>query len=383
MISTIRIERFKCFEDVVIDFGKISLLAGSNGAGKSTVIQSILLLRQAYLSGNLEGDRLQLNGDLINIGTAKDALFGGSQEDSISFTIYFSQYSDEEYRYEFYYDKENPYQHFMNRVLHNLPLHLSKRIKTIEPLFTPSVGPFAPRFSYLMAERLGPRLTYPMSSLPDNEAHVGIQGEFTAYCLAKFGNDPIINKGMALKNDEEKMNITLSQQTQLWMRQIMPGLAFNVEPITKADMVRLELKIYGERTDYLRPTNMGFGISYSLPIVVAGLMAEPGTMLIVENPEAHLHPSAQSNIAQFLSRVANNNVQVIIETHSDHVLNGLRLAVKNKIIDDEHVNLLYFLHNEKLGRNTVEKPEIAKDGGIDHWPEGFFDQFEKDLRGLF
>jgi predicted ATPase len=369
MISYLRIERFKCFEDQNITFGKLTLLAGNNGTGKSTVLQALLLLRQAFSLGTLKNNELPLNGELIKIGTAKDALFGGSQEDNIAFTLCFNSNTDQIFSWNFYYEKETPYQHFMKGAFRGGDL--------------PPLGPFAPRFFYLTAERLGPRLTYPMAELPRIDMDVGIKGEYTAHCLAEFGSDPIPIPAMALSTNQSTVSRSLAHQTQLWMRRLVPGIAFNVEAISKADSVRLETKVYGEQTDYLRPTNMGFGICYVLPIVVAGLMSEPGTMLIVENPEAHLHPAGQSRIGEFLTLAASHGVQVVVETHSDHVLNGIRKSVKKKTIGNDDVHIHFFARGTDLGSNVVTKPRISVDGGIDTWPEGFFDQFEQDLEELF
>lgn len=118
---------------------------------------------------------------------------------------------------------------------------------------------------------------------------------------------------------------------------------------------------------------------YSLSIIVAGLIAKPGEILIVENPEAHLHPYAQSIMAKFLSLVASTGVQVFVESHSDHILNGFRIAVKNKIIDSTHLNVLYFDHRLD---NFFEKIDVDEDGGIDKWPISFFDQSVNDLNYL-
>ena len=112
-------------------------------------------------------------------------------------------------------------------------------------------------------------------------------------------------------------------------------------------------------------------------------MAEPSTMLIVENPEAHLHPAGQSRVGEFLALVAAAGVQVVLETHSDHVLNGVRKSVRRKIIGNNDVHIHFFARGSELGSNIVTKPQISVDGGIDTWPEGFFDQFERDLEELF
>ncbi len=367
MIQEMRIERLKCFIDQIIPLGNITVLTGNNGTGKSTVIQSLLLLRQADEGGSLS-NRIPLNGHLVNIGTAADALFAGSQEDTISFSVVYSKWPDQTYSWIMQYDKEAPYQHFMNcSFITKIP---------------PNLDPFIPRLTYLMAERLGPRLTYPMSDLPKEEMTVGSSGEFTAHCLAEFGQNPITNPKLVLPNEDGLVNLTLLNQTQLWMRKLIPGVVFNVESIVQADRVRLETRFYDETSKYLRPTNVGFGISYSLPIIVAALMAEEDGTLIIENPEAHLHPASQSQISQFLAKAASFGLQVIIETHSDHILNGIRIAVKENIIAEDKVSVSFFTRGVGFEGNNVNTLKIYKDGGINQWPDGFFDQLEQDLGKL-
>jgi len=368
MISHVRIERFKCFEDQLITFSKLTLLAGANGAGKSTAIQSILLLRQSRLEDNItDRQRLVLNGDLVQVGTAKDAIYIRSQEDNIRFTLAFEDYPTATYSWVFLYDKASSHQHFLLASSNEYPPHL---------------GPFDECFSYLVAERWGPRLTYPMSESARDSMSVGTRGEYAAHCLAEFGSDPIPNVSLSLPNEDGQVNFSLENQTQLWMRRLVPDIVFHVDSILKADRVRLEARFFAEQTDYLRPTNMGFGITYSLPIVVAALMARKNTMLIVENPEAHLHPASQSQMGQFLAQVASAGVQVVLETHSDHILNGVRIAVMNKLIDKESVDIQFFDRGSKTGETRVIKPKMYENGRLDSWPKGFFDQLELDLEKL-
>lgn len=133
-----------------------------------------------------------------------------------------------------------------------------------------------------------------------------------------------------------------------------------------------------------RPTNVGFGLSYLLPILVAVLSSKPGSLIIVENPEAHLHPQGQTQIGKLLSLAAANSVQVLIETHSDHVLNGARVAVKEKLIDPSVINIAYFTGEvvEDRFKHYVLWPRIDSNGRIDHWPEGFFDEWDRQLTNL-
>src|SRR5436853_896359 len=87
MIHMLRLQNYKCFEDQSLEFGFLTLLSGLNGTGKSSVLQALLLLRQSYQQNLLQTIGLALNGDLIHIGTARDALFEGAKEDVIGFDV--------------------------------------------------------------------------------------------------------------------------------------------------------------------------------------------------------------------------------------------------------------------------------------------------------
>jgi predicted ATPase len=117
---------------------------------------------------------------------------------------------------------------------------------------------------------------------------------------------------------------------------------------------------------------------------VAVLASEPGTLILIENPEAHLHPKGQSKMGELLALAASCGVQVVIETHSDHVLNGIRRVVHAGKLDHNDVQLHYFQRQEKEGQAFTEvvSPHIKRSGRIDKWPDGFFDQMEKDLMEL-
>jgi predicted ATPase len=127
---------------------------------------------------------------------------------------------------------------------------------------------------------------------------------------------------------------------------------------------------------------VGFGLTHILPIVTAALIARPSQVLLIENPEVHLHPAGQSQMGEFLARVAATGVQIILETHSDHVLNGLRRAVRNKAMGPDDVAIYFFNERDRAKRGEVSQvvsPAIDREGNLDHWPEGFFDQFDKDM----
>ena len=121
----------------------------------------------------------------------------------------------------------------------------------------------------------------------------------------------------------------------------------------------------------------------ALPVIVAGLLAPPGSLFLVENPEAHFHPAGQSRIGRFLAVLAASGVQVIVETHSDHVLNGVRLAAVDPAHPVRHDQIIvqYFHADDSAAKRALPIDVTAK-GGLSTWPDGFFDQSEKDLAAI-
>jgi predicted ATPase len=124
---------------------------------------------------------------------------------------------------------------------------------------------------------------------------------------------------------------------------------------------------------------MGFGVTYALPVILAGLTAEKDGLLIVENPEAHLHPSGQSQMGYFLAAIAASGVQVLVETHSDHVLNGIRRAIGEHRILPASQAIVHFFDADG---SVPQALAFTETGGIDSWPRGFFDQFQLDVAAL-
>lgn len=165
------------------------------------------------------------------------------------------------------------------------------------------------------------------------------------------------------------------------MRQFFPGCDLQVLPIEGASAISLRLRS-NAKSDFQRPQNVGFGLTQLFPVLVELLSASPGDIVIVENPEVHLHPKAQQDIGELLALVASCDVQVIVETHSDHVLNGIRLAVKGRTSVAPDDVAIHFFSRDSDGASRRLTPKIDADGRLDAWPEGFFDQFDQALAAL-
>jgi predicted ATPase len=374
MINSLYLMNFKPFENQLLEFRPLTLLSGLNSTGKSSILQSLLLLRQSYQQKLLSKTGLALNGDLVNIGTAQDALFEGAKEDLIGFDVVWQ--NDTKGMWRFNYDKELDV------------LNLTSQPVT-EEVYQASL--FTNKFYYLQAERIGSRKYYDMSDFSVKEKNIGIKGENTAFFLSLNEKQFIFNSKLSHPNvkteskgslpDLEKSQ-DLINQVEAWMGEISPGTRITISPKPDVDLISMQYS-YGDSKLY-RATNVGFGISYTLPIIVAILASEPGTLILLENPEAHLHPKGQSKMGELLALAASCGVQIIVETHSDHVLNGIRLAVHDGKIKPEDVQLHYFERPEKEGMmvSKVTSPNIDKNGRIDQWPDGFFDEWRNILAKL-
>ena len=229
--------------------------------------------------------------------------------------------------------------------------------------------------SYLTAERTGPRDTYPLEGR-DYLGVIGARGEHAVSLLYSRGDEPVVD-GVALGGIPR----TRLRQVGARMATFFPGCELEVSPIPRANSLTLGVRT-SHQTDFHRPGHTGFGITQVLPIVVASLFAKPESMLLIENPEVHLHPSGQATMGEFLAEVAAAGVQVVLETHSDHVLSGVRRAVKRGVLKADAAALHFFRSREDAARDggpQVQSPQLAADGSVDHWPEGFFDQFDKDM----
>ena len=168
------------------------------------------------------------------------------------------------------------------------------------------------------------------------------------------------------------------------MREISPNININIKP----SGLNYKIDYSFDRGKGQTPTldfkakNIGFGISYVLPIIVASLHAPEGSIVIIENPEAHIHPGAQAKLMELICKSAKNGVQFIIETHSDHIINGLLVATKNKIIYPQDSSIYYFDRNEKKHATEAIHLPVLEGGKIQRPPKGFFDQLDIDMNTL-
>jgi predicted ATPase len=388
VIEQFRILNFKAFRDQLLSFSPLTLLTGLNGSGKSSVLQALLVLRQSFDQGLLQKNRLALDGGLLRLGTRQDALFEGAN---------FEGAEDDPARIGFELTSRLSGRSVLQRwdfLFASRDDRVSKEVST-EPRIIEPQSVFGPGFRFLSAERIGPRLTYAMADNDLDSVGIGVQGEWVAQYLAAAKDQPV---SVLPCRHPEGVADHLLNQTEAWMGEFSPGLRIEVEADPTRDSVSLRYRFEtrrgiqrGERREIrrelsnpYRATNVGFGISYTLPVVVAVLAAKPGDLILLEAPEAHLHPRGQSKLGQLLARAASGGVQVIVETHSDHVMNGVRVAVHEGSVSPETAAFLYFQWDPDAEEGTpaVRRVLIDEDGRVEEWPEGFFDEMDRNLEML-
>jgi predicted ATPase len=366
MIQSIELTNFKCFEQQEVALRPLTLLAGLNSSGKSTIIQALLLLRQSYLESLLPSTGLALNGKLAQLGTAKDVLFEEADVDEIGFEL-------------------------KDDLPASLKLRLAYREES-DVLTLSGIDPtgeiwktslFRDEFQYLRAERMGPRTSFAMSDYEvRHHRQIGSSGEFAAHFLSLFGSDTV--ESQLLRHPAATAN-SLQSQVEAWMTEISPGVRISVKRYSEMDLmtfgVTYSLGHQVASSEY-RPTNVGFGITYALPIVVAVLSARPGSLVIIENPEAHLHPRGQVKMGELLCQASAAGIQILIETHSDHVLNGIRLTVHGRKATPANVALYHSRWVPGGKSPSLTLLALDENGRLPEWPEGFFDEMERSLDRL-
>ncbi|HFU75892.1 MAG TPA: DUF3696 domain-containing protein [Arcobacter sp.] len=375
-IDNVKIKNFKSLRDVNVNLGALTLVTGTNSSGKSSFIQAILLIKQNLETihfselGIDESNKkpLNINDNYVRLGNRKDILYQDVYDEKIeiSLSVEKDQYFDDKdiYPLEILFDT-NTLQFEANEDFLENSAHYSLNED----------------FQYLQTNRIEPEIFYSLSDEFLLNNNIGLSGEFTAHYLAQNRHN-MLDIG-ALKHNNSLTN-QLLENVSFWLGEISEGVEVSAKVYDELQKVNLTYKYtYGDNTtSNYTPLNVGFGLTYVLPVIVAILKAKEGDLLIIENPESHLHPAGQSKIAELCAIASANGVQIIIETHSDHFLNGIRVATKKGLLAPEQSKIYYFRKDKDELETKIDEINIDKDGGIDRYPKGFFDQFDEDLDKL-
>ncbi|HHM20657.1 MAG TPA: DUF3696 domain-containing protein [Bacteroidetes bacterium] len=364
MIKRFEINNFKGLKEGDLSFGKLNLLAGLNGMGKSSLIQALLLLRH---SDRIAEGVLNLNPEeFISLGRGKDVFYQYGEEKHISFII--ENREGTRLKWDFDYAPQNDY-------LKSEQRYDRHEIKN-------SFNLFSENFQYLQTERFGPRAFYPSSSLHVNTLkQIGSKGEFAAHYIDEYGIEDIIHPDVL--HHPSARSRSLTHELNAWLGEISPGTKLNTTAVSGTEMILLDIQ-FETKNDYtnrFRPSNVGFGISFVLPVVLALLMAKEDRLIIIENPEAHLHPRGQAELGKLMARAAATGAQLIIETHSDHILNSVRVSVKNGEINKDDVKIFFFdrKNTREEQYSFITPVQIDRNGELSEYPENFLQEWNNQL----
>jgi predicted ATPase len=313
---------------------------------------------------------LFLNGPLISLGDIRDIFFEGAESDELSIKL---TMDNEECRWEYSYPS----------LRHDSDVLISPTEQRMPKSFF-QCNLLTGGFHYLHAERLGPKnFVEQKTYFTLRDTQLGNYGEHTASLMISDSDKPIQNKSII--NLNAKSN-TLRDQVEAWMGELCPGIRLAFSEQSDLDVIsqKFYFSLGKDVSNTYRATNVGYGITFVLPVILALLIASPGDLLILENPEGHLHPKAQAILGRLIALAANSGVQIILETHSDHILNSMRVAVKKKILSPEKIKIHFFTRKVENNKHYCSKisPQISQDGKLDIWPEDFFDTYDKDLCAL-
>jgi len=372
-MNHLNIKHFKCFENIDIFLNQLTIMAGTNGNGKSTALQALIYLRRTiehcgeWINGNYEYSKtnnlnVPLNGVYcLALGNSTAVLNKNYDGNIITIALHNE-------------DKSLSVDYKADNLDSKIWLSPENVVKS-EDFFSPILKQ---EFYYLNAERIGPRVNQVLNFW--DYPNAGWQGENTAQLIGLDAGFYKIDNDRRFENTETNF---LPDQLNNWLGFVLDKVKVKVETSPKTLTAQVLIANQFTNSEPTLATNLGFGISYVLPILATGLVAKKGSYFIVENPEAHLHPSAQSKIGRFLAMVAEAGVNVIVETHSDHIINGIQIAVAEKKIEASSVTINFFSSLEGEKQPKVDCICIQEKGDLTKWPKDFFDQTQVDYAHLF
>lgn len=328
MIKSIKINGFKCFDNETVELRDLTILTGINSSGKSSLIQAILISAMGEKNQKI----------IENLGDFSDIKNKYTNPDTIKITI------DETREVTIKKNKSVEYKGYNNH-----------------------------RVIYLSANRVG------ISSLNEFQTYETVfqfnaNGAYTVGFFEKNKSTLLDEKLQNKKAD----SLTLDGQLNHWLKYITDSnLVFDTQEV--GNKVEAFYKIEKIK-DNIKPENIGTGVSYLVSILTTCLLAKEQEIIIIENPEIHLHPLAQARLGEFFSYVASANIQLIIETHNDHIINSICYQQYKNNLKEEQVLIQY----KNSSNNPFEKIEI-KNGqflniqGENRFPQGFFDATLQEL----
>ncbi len=370
MIKKIHVLALKSIKDLTIKCSKLNLYVGTNSSGKSTFLQAIILLAQQ-----------KLNGKFISLGEFREVRNYYMPNQSIKIEMYENEKKKPAW-IEFVEDKEHENYDVKTSENNCIPIidEIGYDLGDLDPeeanLIMDNYG-----FHYISCHRVGVNDIYTKNMM--DEYDFGIDGEYALAYLLKHESDDVNEK---LVVQDEKVTNSLLEQVNYWLDYII-GTKMSINDLKKTNYLQVKYNNNPANATsealYCRPINVGSGVSYLISIIITCLGAEEDSIIIIENPEIHLHPKAQSKLCEFLCFVSKSGHQLFVETHSDHIFNGLRVGVATGKIEQEDIAINFFAMNDQYETqcNPILFKEFGKIVGTNDKMdiEDLFDQFEIDL----
>ena len=398
-------------ENKTLSFNGLTILSGANSSGKSSFMQPFLILKQT-LENHYDSESLILNGENANLTDSSQIISKvtgydkknfavsieerkskcvvrykykrghGLQVDSVSMrssevpkglNLKLGMASDEiesnvpqeDFKFikEFYDERKLKTKWKAIREKCFIKAELTFDEKEFSPLKagiepTLSLERFISRMIHVPGLRGSPERAYKIAASDDV-----YPGSFEKYVAS------IVKNWTSLKKFQVKNKLLNEHLQEL-------GLAANITT-NKVDDTRIEIKISRTKDevcgDCVNIADVGFGVSQSLPVLVALLTAKKGQFVYIEQPELHLHPKAQFKMANIIVSAIKRGVKVIIETHSSVLIRGIQIAVAKKEIEHDKVALNWFTQNNATGATEVSTATLDEYGAFGDWPEDFDD----------
>lgn len=329
MFKRLDIEDFRCIEKESLELKPLTILTGLNSTGKSTCFAAILAGMYGLSSVSKNAQVMLAN---------KDFSFNTNRNRNINAADYKINILTEDGSFSLTVEREGAY-----GKSEGTEYDLEKNI------------------FYLSANRLGYQEP---AELYSPNYKVGIQGEYLFGTLNNEQSKPI-DECMCRDKDT---SLTLSYQISAWLSYVL-GLDLDIktESITPT---QVKVSYVSDELSNILPSQLGVGVSYLAKILIMCLRAKKGDVLMIENPEIHLHPAAQARLGEFFSTVIKSGIQLLIETHSENLIQKLQYEVFKGSLDLDSVIIYY----KKGATDPFFRMQIQSNGRLDpDFPEGFFD----------
>ena len=351
MLRRYSIHNFKSFEQITLNLGSLNLFAGANSTGKSTAIQALLLAADnLQTTAGIRGvtsvhiPPMTFNETRNYLTNAKEYAIALLSDEGSEVKMKFSPADDAFQR--------------INMEQTGVPSQIQ-----YEQLCW--------NIMYLSATRTWQLYNTTINPYVDKNP-LGMQGE---YIIDHYYNhhEDLIPEDLVFSPSATQ---TLETQVNHWLH-TLTGYRLSVEP----DSSRYKVRFITNDGKELLPYHVGTGISFITELIITCLSARNNSLIVIENPEIHLHPSAQADLIDFLAKVSCPYRQIIIESHSVHFFNGIRRLLHNNIIFLPDVSVYNFIRDEQ-GMTYANQVFLSQQGGIKNYEPGMFEQFDKDLDAI-